>query len=211
MKNQPNTETIVKNFGVKIRKSENDREILARVTTASVDFDGDVLLPGGIDLASFKGTMLLNHDNSKLPIGKWLGAEKKGNGIIMRGELARRPPEHPMMVEWIPDTIKWLIQEDVLNSVSVGFRIKDSRPANTKDIDRYGQDVRRVINEWSLLEVSIVPIGANPDAIITAVGKSPFQDSVLCKLWGVAKQPKKIVIDTPQKRVLRFTRQRIAV
>lgn len=198
-----------KSFGAKIKKSDTDGEIIARVTTASVDFDGDVLLAGGIDLSKFKGTMLLNHDSTKLPIGKWLGAEKKGNGIIMHGQLARRPPEHPQMVEWVPDTVKWLIQEEVLNSVSVGFIIKDSRPASTKDIDRYGDGTRQVINEWSLLEVSIVPIGANHEAIITAVGKSPMKDSVLCKLWGVEAKRKRIPLDPTPKKVIIPPRRRI--
>jgi HK97 family phage prohead protease len=197
-------DTITKNFGAKIKKTDNDREIIARVTTATVDMEGDVILAGGIDLSAFKGTMLLNHDNTQLPIGKWLGAEKKGNGIIMHGQLARRPPEHPQMVEWVPDTVKWLIQEDVLNSVSVGFRIKDSRPASTKDTDRYGTAVQRVINEWQLLEVSIVPIGANPEAIVTAIGKSAMQDSVLCKLWGVAKKTRKLSFDLNKRRVISF-------
>lgn len=202
--------TIVKNFGAKIKKTDNEYEIVARVTTATVDMEGDVILAGGVDLSAFKGTMLINHDNTRLPIGKWLGAEKKGNGIIMHGQLARRPPEHPPMVEWVPDTVKWLIQEDVLNSVSIGFRIKDARAASTKDIDRYGADATRVINEWQLLEVSIVPIGANPEAIITAIGKSTSRDSILCKLWGVRKKTRKISFDSGVKKVLSFPKTNAA-
>lgn len=212
MKNNTQGGTIFKNFSAKIKRTENDYEIVAKVTTADVDRDGDVLLPGGIDLKGFKGTMLLNHDSSRLPIGKWDAAEKKGNGIIMHGKLASRPPEHPPMVEWVPDTVKWLIQEEVLNGVSVGFMIKDSRPASTKDMDKW-PGVNRVINEWSLLEVSVVPIGANPEAIITAVGKSATKDSILCKLWGVAggRKSHKISVVLPERKVVSFSRQKIAI
>lgn len=209
-----NEDVIYKTFGAKIRRTEADGEITARVSTIRVDREGDVLLPSGVDTTDFRGTMLLNHDGGKLPIGKWTSVVKKSDSIIAHGSFARRPPQHPSTVEWLPDTIKWLVSEEVLNGTSVGFLIKNSRPASAKDIERFGEDARRVVAQWPLIEISIVPVGCNPDALITAVGKTGLKDSMLFNLWGITKKnlrksrplqlafPKKLVLDIPKPLVL---------
>ena len=87
--------------------------------------------------------------------------------------MAERPDEHPPTAEWPPDTILSLFDQGVLNAFSVGFLIKNggARGAEKRDISRFGDGVRRVITDWELLELSVVPVPANQEALAMAVSK----------------------------------------
>ena len=188
----------------KISKAAGERDIIARISTNAVDRDGDVLLPAGLDAKEFRENpvMLFGHDQNKLPIGTWTRLEKQSDAIIAHGTLATRPPQHPMTEEWGPDTILHLIREGVIRAVSVGFMIGEHREPTTKDVSRYGDSVRRIVSKWRLVEVSIVPIPANQDALIMAVGKAwSGGRSMLADLLNLPQKSRRRV-DIPSRRRL---------
>jgi HK97 family phage prohead protease len=204
-----------KAFGGKLERAEGEREIVARITTTAVDRDGDVILPSGMDLTEFKANpvMLLAHNAEKLPIGRWISARKESSGVVMTGTLASRPPDHPPAAEWLPDTVLYLVREGFLRGVSIGFRPLDGgvRMADTKDVARFGEGVKAVISRWSLLEVSIVPIPANQEALITAVGKGLLIGSRMISILGLDIKPKGVLrMSHPVSRVLRLAGKRSA-
>ena len=166
---------LTKRFDTNLKLSEGERSVVARISTASVDREGDVVLPSGVELDEFKQNpvVLFGHDSAMLPIGKAEGITTTRNAVIAKVKFAERPKAHPTTAEWVPDTIHSLFQQGVLRAFSVGFSVPNGgiRDADEKDIGRLGDDVRRVITRWKLLEFSVVPIPANQDALATAVSK----------------------------------------
>ena len=155
-------------------KAMKARTVTARISTTSIDRDGDVLLPSGIDLKDFRKNpvVLLNHDQGGLPVGRALSVKRESGGIIAEVQFAERPAGHPSSVEWIPDTVFNLFQQGILKAFSVGFIPLEMREPTDKDMKKFGEDVRNVISKWSLLEFSVVNVPANQDALVLQVAKN---------------------------------------
>lgn len=194
-----------------ITKAEgsSERTVTGWISTTTVDRDGEVLLPGGLDASEFNKNpvVLFGHDASRLPVGKAFGITKTPRGVRASVKFASRPPEHPDAAEWVPDTIHHLYREGVLSAFSVGFTVPEGgiRDATAKDAERFGDGVRRVITRWAMHEFSIVPVPANPDALATMVSKCPspyvldqfeLGDGVDCE----PDQPRRLVI--PARRLV---------
>lgn len=64
-----------------------------------------------------------------------------------------------------------LVRGGFLKAVSVGFIPKAWREATREEIEKAGANVRRVIVEAELLEVSIVPVPSNYEAVMTLAAK----------------------------------------
>lgn len=152
-----------------------ERWVMARISTTAVDRDGDVMMPQGVDLTDFhkNPVVLFIHDGGKLPIGKAVGIRRRSDDVVAKVIFAKRPPELPAEVEWVPDTVHHMFKEGVLRAFSVGFEIPPggARPADKRDAVKFGDTVRRVITRWKLVEFSVVPIPANQDALVLAVSK----------------------------------------
>tara|TARA_Y100001938_G_scaffold142086_1_gene212794 strand:- start:1912 stop:3279 length:1368 start_codon:yes stop_codon:yes gene_type:complete len=173
-------------------KADEPRTVVARISTTSVDRDGDVVLPSGLKLQDYRKNpvVLLNHDNGSLPVGKALSVKREADAVIAKIKFAERPAEHPITAEWVPDTILSLFKQGVLRAFSVGFMPLDMRGATDKDRKRYGDDVRRVITSWNLMEFSVVPVPANQDALAMEVSKS---SGFLREAWCLPATSKLVV------------------
>jgi len=115
------------------------------------------------------------HDGGSLPIGQALGIKRASNDILADIRFADRPKELPPTVEWSPDTVCDLFKQGVLRAFSVGFMIDESREPTGKDRRKFGEEVQRIINKWTLLEVSVIPVPANQEALALAVSKGFMQ------------------------------------
>tara|TARA_R110000824_G_scaffold89623_6_gene219575 strand:+ start:417 stop:1172 length:756 start_codon:yes stop_codon:yes gene_type:complete len=175
-------------------KAKEPRTIVARISTTSVDREGDVVLPSGLKLADYKKNpvVLLNHDNGSLPIGRALSVKRTSDAVIAKVQFAERPPEHPITAEWVPDTILSLFKQKILRAFSVGFIPTDMRDANDKDRKRYGDNARRIITQWDLMEFSVVPVPANQDALAVEVAKS---STWLTSAWHLKAERPRLVLD----------------
>lgn len=160
-----------KNLQASIRKQAGKAAtFLATITTDSVDRDGEVVVPGGMNSRDYeRNPVLLYEHDVKQPIGKMLGMKRAERSIEAEFALAPRPDSH--VGEWFPDTVASLMEFGALNTMSIGFMGLEARPASKADSEKYGPEVRRVYGKWKLLEVSVVSVPANQDAIITAVRK----------------------------------------
>ncbi len=121
-------------------------------STPSLDLDNEIIVWDAFakSIPAFlqKGLMFFGHDWWALPVGKWTLAEaREGEGTWMEG--------HVIPTSFGSDVIM-LVEEDVLNALSVGFRV-------IKDSVDYETNVRSIL-EGELLETSIVNAGANPNA-----------------------------------------------
>jgi len=179
-----------KQFDGSIATEPGQKWVLARISTTSVDRDGDVLLPSGADVSDFEKNpvVLLTHQQGQLPIGRALGIRKRTNDIVAKVIFADRPAGLPPQQEWVPDTVHELFKQGVLRAFSVGFTIPigGARAAEKRDLARFGENVRRVITRWKLAELSVVPLPANQDALAMAVSKGLLRDSWLRAELGCA-------------------------
>jgi len=174
-------------------KADEPRTVVAKISTTTVDRDGDVVLPSGLKLQDYRKNpvVLLNHDNGSLPIGRAVSVQRGSDYVVAKIQFAERPAEHPITAEWVPDTILSLFKQKVLRAFSVGFMPLDMRDATDKDQKRYGEDARRVITSWNLMEFSVVPVPANQDALALEVSKS---SGFLKEAWSLPANSPKLVV-----------------
>ncbi len=148
----------------------------ARISTNAVDNDAEVLLPRGMITTRFdkSGAGFWNHNYAQpifVPEGKLTRTDTYVEG---KGRFLERPAD--WQGEWFPDYVRAFVgamsSSGKKVGVSVGFIPIETREPSKKDVAMFGENVRRVISKWELLEWSIAPVQANAEAYITAVGKS---------------------------------------
>lgn len=160
----------------------------ARITKAVIDRDREVVLPEGGIFTEFdrSGAIFWNHDYDR-PVAVPVGDLVHGNGYIdAKARFIDRDGD--TVGEWLPDYarafVKAMADAERSAGVSIGFVPVEVRKPTKKDKEQFGEDVLSVISKWKLLEWSIAPVQANPESVVTAVGKSI--GGAACKaLFGV--------------------------
>lgn len=137
-------------------KASDDGTVASRtrqfvISTGNPDRDNDVVEASGWLLENYRKNpvVLWAHDYRSLPIGKATMVGIEGGKLVANAEFA----DHEMA-----NTVLRLIDGGFLRATSVGFR-------PTKYVfneDRRGID----FSEQELLEFSVVPVPANPEALI---------------------------------------------
>jgi HK97 family phage prohead protease len=125
-------------------------------STPNVDRAGDTIQPNW-NLDSFRRTgmpILLGHDYSGLPIGRGVSIGLDGRNLVVEIEFCNAD-DYP-----IAGTVEKLVQSGFMNSVSVGFK-----PLKWEYLER-GMNIL----EAELLEVSIVAVPMNAEAVLISKG-----------------------------------------
>lgn len=127
----------------------------ATITTGALDHHNEKILMSGVDTTTYHGPVLYGHDYEGLPIGKTLSLTKMATKIKARFQLATD-------IYPFANTVYEMIKGGYLSDVSIGGLVK-----------QWSADYQTV-EQMVMKEFSVVPIGANPEAIITAksLGKS---------------------------------------
>ncbi len=127
------------------------RQVRAIASDASVDRDGDVLDPAGCDLSGYAGIVLACHDQTE-PVGK--------------AAITRTPAALQALITFArvgasrkADEFCALCKDGVLTGVSVGFR--PTEPPQPR-----GGGRGFLFKAWELLEISLVAVPSNPNAVI---------------------------------------------
>ena len=183
-------------------EAATDGGIVAKISTESIDRDGEVLIPQGMNSKEFEDNPILfwNHDYS-IPIGNVKNIERGEGAVYGTLSFAKR---EGVEGDFFPEVAESLVKQGVVKGISVGFVPEDGgvRAATKRDRDQYGSKVKRVFNRWKLLEVSVAPLPANQDALVEAVGKG-LLSPVQCKsFFGVDLEPEshRIVLRQPKPR-----------
>lgn len=123
------------------------------ISTGAVDRDNDIVEVAGWDLDNFKKNpvVLFGHDYKSLPIAKAVEIGVDGGKLVATAEFA----DHEFA-----STVLRLIDGGFLRATSVGFNPKKY----TINEERRGLD----FTEVELLEFSVVPVPANPEALMIA-------------------------------------------
>jgi HK97 family phage prohead protease len=141
---------------------DGSRTIRFCFSDGNVDRMGDTIDPSGWDLTDFNRNpvALWAHDSSQPPIGRAKNVGIEGQRLM--GDIEFAPPETYAFA----DTIYRLTLGNFLNAVSVGFIPIDYEWS--KDDDReWGIDFLK----QTLLEISVCPVPANPNALGEARAK----------------------------------------
>ena len=147
---------ILENCEVK-KVGERQYEFIA--STADQDRDGEVIDVAGWDLKNFKKNpvIMFAHNYSTLPIGRATKIGTRDGKLVNNVEF---PPEGTYE---FADIVERLVGAGFLKTESVGFL-----PKKWEDGD--GEKApRRTYTKQELLEISIVPVPSNPNALMNAV------------------------------------------
>jgi HK97 family phage prohead protease len=149
---------------IKISDDAESRSMTFIISTATVDRMGDTVSVEGWDLSQFRKNpvVLWAHDSSRLPVAS---ASESLGGRIWTDEsrLMAEAVFTPKGATNFNDTVFDLLKGGFLNATSVGFSPKKFAFVDDPE-RRFGID----FIEQELLEFSIVPVPANPDALVQA-------------------------------------------
>lgn len=129
-------------------KEEGDAgrfEVVA--STESVDRQGEIVMQEGIDIKNYmqNPVILFGHDYWSLPIGKATEIVRQAGKTVVRGVFASAEA-NPLAQQ-----VRKLYEEGILKAVSIGFI----------PLEYNGNQ----ITKSELLELSFVPVPANPEAL----------------------------------------------
>jgi len=148
----------------RLEKSDDDNDGVRTATfiasTGTVDRQGDIVDVDGWELADYRKNpvLLFGHDSRALPIGKVTDIRVEDGKLMAKTEGVGEG------VHDMADSIWAMVKTGFLNAVSVGFRALEREPRFDKDGIWLGYKFIR----QELMELSIVPVPANPEAIVVA-------------------------------------------
>jgi len=134
----------------------DNRTLRFTISTSSPDREKDIVSVGGWKLDAYKQNpvVLWAHDYRQPPIAKAVDVQVIGDRLVASAEFV------PKEISPFADSIYQLIKAGFLKGTSVGFR-----PLKwALNSERGGMD----FHEQELLEFSITPVPAHPDALIEA-------------------------------------------
>jgi len=150
------------------------------ITTSALDRDGEVVLASGGDFKAYMksgGVVAFNHQHSELPVGRaaWVTRAKsddpRKDGWSAKTLYHTKPKG--WQGDWLPDAIFHMIQSGGMRGKSLGFLPLDGRRPEEKDLRLRPEltKAKLLITKWHVVEYSVAPVQANPDAMVTAVRK----------------------------------------
>jgi HK97 family phage prohead protease len=151
-------ETKSASFGISSFDPET-RSFDVIASSETIDSYGDIVKQDWrLDRFLANPVVLFGHKSGELPIGKASNVEVSDGQLRMRITLSKTSER--------AQEVYGLMSEDMVKAVSVGFR-PGKRTFEKRD---NGTEVR-VLSDNELLEVSVVAIGANPDAQAKEAGR----------------------------------------
>jgi len=164
-------------------KKIGERQYEFTASTSGIDRDGESILASGWDLRNFKKNPVLMyaHDYRTLPIGKVPRVWTSKDGTLKN--TVQFPPEGTYE---FADIVERLVDTGYLKTESVGFIPKEW---DEGDGDK---SPRRTYTKQELLEISIVPVPSNPDALRNAVDEGVITTKQL-KIITEATEPEEVV------------------
>jgi hypothetical protein len=157
---------------------DGERADVSWISTEEIDRDREIVVSRGMNDAHFKLNPLvtMQHAYWRPPVGRSLWRKRVKDGPLV-GIKAKThyPPRPDDWAEdcWDPDATFSLIKAGLLPGKSIGFIALKSHAPSSHEIAARPElaDVRRVIDEWLLLEYACVYLPANQSALVEAVSK----------------------------------------
>lgn len=150
---------------------DDDGKTTAYISTRDMDRDKEILMPKGIDPKHWNmtGVILEGHDYSQAPVGR--GDKLASDDYGVKARIAWAPTirgaEYEALSKFMPLTFSvGFIPTDTIDSGHADWpnTIKQLS-VEWPEFRRNRDQIKRIIRKWALLEVSVVPVPANPFAI----------------------------------------------
>ena len=113
--------------------------IRAKLNTDSVDRDGEVLIPQGMNAKDYMNNPVLfyNHEYDN-PVGKVTNIKREERAVVGDLEFAKRPEGY--QGEFFPEFVEALVKQGIIKGVSVGFVPEENgaRAATKADRSKFG-------------------------------------------------------------------------
>jgi len=153
---------------VTLSVGDGERKLRVTIATGSRDRHGDILEPGGAQIAAYlkNPVVLWAHEYKKLPIGRCTSLVR--DGAALKAEILFAPTE-------FAKEVLNLYARGFLRAWSVGFLPLEWDVIENKDGKFGGYHVR----SWELIELSAVPVPANADALTDALQKGLVREPAL--------------------------------
>jgi len=175
--------------------TQGERVIRFIASDESLDRDGDIITATGWKLDNYlkNPVVLYGHDYGELPVGKATSViiDPAARQLVIDVSFPSikdispegDPSEHALFV----DSIYNLAKLGLLNAVSVGFRGLKVEPI----LDADGHWTGRRFIEQELMELSIVPVPANANAVAIMRG-AKLDEAVIKSFQATAKQGRRL-------------------
>jgi HK97 family phage prohead protease len=154
-----------KTYAARIEINAEERSVIGYISTDSVDREGEVVIPKGLMLDSFRKSpgVLWCHDYKLPPVGKCLWIKTDDNTVWAKTQFADTPRGNEAL---------YLYKEGFMTGFSIGF-IADRTaygPPSQKEMEvrpdwRFA---KALIRKAEVIEYSVAIIACNRDAITRA-------------------------------------------
>ena len=157
--------------GVTFSAEDSKRHLQVTINTRIRDRRGDILEPGGAQIASFlkNPVVLWAHDYRALPVGRATSLMRDGEAL--KADVLFAPTDFAREVYQ-------LYAKGFLRAWSVGFLPLEWDVIEDENKRFAGYHVR----SWELIELSAVPVPANPEALTNAMQKGLVREPALVKV-----------------------------
>ncbi len=145
-----------------IEKDPSTGAITFTISDETVDRDRDIISLNGWELDNFKNNpvVLFAHNSRDLPIARAVSTFKRDKKLKSKAEFT------PRDLNPLGDTVRRMVEDRFLRATSVGMLPKEWEFADNEEDENRKFGINFLKQE--LLEWSIVPIPANPSALIDA-------------------------------------------
>jgi HK97 family phage prohead protease len=163
-----------KAFVAEVKAMDAERSLDFVISTDTVDRMGDTIDVQGWDLGNYRKNpvVLWAHDSSLMPVAK------ASNIRVEDGKLKARAEFMPADMSTFADSVFRALKGGFLSAVSVGFA-----PVKYAFSDEPGRSFGIDFLQQELLEFSVCPVPANPEALIEA--RSAGIDIAPIREWAV--------------------------
>lgn len=163
-------------------------EVVGIASSGKTDRHGHIIKQDGWMLSLFKRNpvFLASHNSFEFPIGKITKIAIEEGKLMFRAVFteATQPAREA----------RQLVKEGVLKTFSVGFIPREFDEKNS-----------RIITKAELLEISLVALPANPDAVVIAKGLENDLAEEMIKSWLLDEKLKGEVDDLENKKVIPYS------
>jgi len=167
-----------KEFRAAVRP-DADRRVTFTLSTPLADRQGDTIDAAGWHLDAYRQNpaVLYGHDHKGLPVARAVDVGIVGGALVATAEFV--PPDlYPF-----GDQVYRMLKAGYLSAVSVGFRPLRSEPIPGGT----------AFLEQELLEFSVVPVPANPEALVIA--RSLPVDAGAVQKWLAGRRGDEVVLE----------------
>jgi len=153
-----------------------ERSDVSWITTDALDRDKEIVLSSGWSDVHYamNPIVTMGHDYDSPPVGKsqWRKRLRDGEiaGIKAKTVYPRRPEEWAEK-EWPADSAFALVSSGLMVGKSIGFLALGSHPATSQEQHEH-PGLRRVVDEWLLLEYACTWLPANQEALTLQIEKT---------------------------------------